>query len=120
MIFYIILLIFCNFESIEVLKIQTSRFKVLSGKDLSSNFSNNNLISKSKVEETAECPHLCNQNNLCSTALYKKNKECLLFDKLAEDGDFSVTSGNDVFVKYPRSCKQIKNTIHNQKMDFMT
>ena len=108
MFFLIIFLVFCNFQTIEVLKIQVSRFKVLTGKDLSSNFSKNNLISDSKVQDKTECPSLCNQNSFCSTALYKQNKECQLFNKLLEDGDLIDSSGSDVFVKYPRSCKQIK------------
>ena len=108
MIFLMLFLMFFNLQKIDSLNIQISRFKVLANKDLSSKFSNKNLIIRSKIQEKAECPNLCNQNNLCSTALFKQKKECQLFNKLAEDGDLIVSSGNDVFVKYPRSCKQIK------------
>ena len=108
MIFPILIMIFFNLQKIGALKTQISRFKVLAGKDVTSHFSNKNLISESRVHEKTDCLSLCNQNNLCSTALYKQNKECQLFNKLAEDDALTASSENDVFVKYPRSCKQIK------------
>ena len=101
-------LLFFNLISFQFIKCQKSTFKIFAGKDVGSNFPKDYLIYNSKKKEETDCLFICNQNNMCSTALYKQNKECQLFNKLAEDGDLKASSGNDVFVKYPRSCKQIK------------
>ena len=109
MILPVLFLIFFNLISFQFFNCQKSTFKIFAGKDVGSNFSKDYLIYKSKKKEETDCLFICNQNNMCSTALFKQNKECQLFNKLAEDGDLTFSSGDDVFVKYPRSCKQIKS-----------
>ena len=107
MIFPMIFLMFYNLQTMNAL-MQISKFKVFTDKDLRVSFSSNNLINTSNQHKKTDCLFTCYEDSLCSTALVKQNKICQLFNKLAEDGDLTVSSGNDVFVKYPRSCKQIK------------
>ena len=45
---------------------------------------------------------------MCSAVLYSTEKLCKLFNILVYDGDLISSSDSDVYVKYPRSCKQIK------------
>ena len=54
------------------------------------------------------CISLCDISIYCSTALYAKDKECALFNRLAYEIDLVASPDADVYVKYPSNCKQIK------------
>ena len=93
MIFAMLFLIFHNLQKMGDLKMRISIFKVFT-----SSFSSNKLMCNSNQQKKTDCLFTCFQDSLCSSALHNQNKECQMFNKLAEDGDLTVSLGNDVFV----------------------
>ena len=83
------------------------KFKKFTFKALSLNFTGvslNIFNTRTKIE----CLRFCGQNILCSTVLYSPERLCKLFNILVYDAELISSSDSDVYVKYPRSCKQIK------------
>ena len=95
--------------SIQIKNIENLKFKFFKFSNLNSSFSIQYLISNFSTRTNNDCLYYCDMNMLCSTCLYSQDKACFLFNKLAYDSDLTYSSQSDVYVKYPRSCKQIKS-----------
>ena len=95
--------------SIQIKNIENLKFKFFKFSKFNSSFSIQYLISNFSTRTNNDCLYYCDMNMLCSTCLYSQDKACFLFNKLAYDCDLTYSSQSDVYVKYPRSCKQIKS-----------
>ena len=96
------------FFAIQLKNIENTIIKVLRSNNVSANFSSLYLINSFSTRDKVYCINYCEISSLCSTAIYTKSNECSLFNRLAYSGDLVSSFDSDVFVKYPRSCKQIK------------
>ena len=94
--------------TIQFKNIENTIIKVLRSNNVSANFSSLYLINSFSTRDKVYCINYCEISSLCSTAIYTKSNECSLFNRLAYSGDLVSSFDSDVFVKYPRSCKQIK------------
>ena len=99
-------MLFLILLAINIQRFQSLKFKIFKCKNVS--FPDQYLITKYYANEKIICLNYCDLNFLCSTVSYKENKECKLFNRLAYDDDLTSSYESDVYVKYPRSCKQIK------------